>query len=79
MKIYVSYGRTVSANYQSKKYEFGFFAEEAPAKAFQLCEAVVNEKLGQKTDLTRAQADALARKFFRIDFDTLIGCDNEEV
>jgi len=82
-KVFVSYGRTVSANYQSKKYEFGFEFLAKTAKdvveATTLCEWVVNYKLTGKAGGMRKRADVLAKKFFNCTFDELLGRDEEGV
>lgn len=70
MSTYVSYTQTVSKNYQSQRYEFGFQLVDvvnngaAVSRAQDLCAAVVRHRLGVKTGSTRKQLDALAKEFF---------------
>lgn len=67
-KIYVSYGETKSANYNSRKYEFGFQVEASAgadvSEAQRLCEAVVKARLGVKIGLRKSQLDDLSKQFF---------------
>ncbi len=74
-KTTVSYGRTISANYQAKRADFGFETVatdgSAVARAYRLCKAVVDNQLGEKTGLKLSEANALATEFFNVGWNEL--------
>lgn len=78
--VRVSYGETVSKNYQSKREDFGFDVEvieggssgaETIRAARDLCRAVVRSALGVKIGVRRSELDALAKRFFDVQWDEL--------
>ena len=63
-------GRTVSKNYQSKKFEFAIEVDSNSAAdvrdALKLTKAVVNAGLKEKIGTTRAELDRLTGKLFGV-------------
>lgn len=71
-RVQVSYGETVSKNYQSKREDFGFDFEvqggpesgNTIRRAKDLCQAMVKSALGVKLGKSRRELDGLAQEFF---------------
>lgn len=89
-KFNVSYGRTMSRNYQGQRADFGMdvvvedgeIMSGVVADARQFCQIMVNDQLGLKIGLKRSEANRLSRRFMGCSWDearTGVAKEDEEL